>query len=114
MSGWYSERKTKQIGEIGIMTQSAEKKTVAPRALELVDEVRDSAKAGQEAASKALRKFRDTVDQALPESVEPLRKKIVDAAIELAGQLVNVQYKFHRSIVHSADRVLSKSDYEKE
>ena len=66
------------------MTQSAKKKTVAPRAAELVDGVRESAKAGQEVASKALRKFRDTADQALPESVEPLRKKIVDAAIELA------------------------------
>jgi hypothetical protein len=92
------------------MSQSAEKKTVAPRALELVDEVRDSAKAGQEAATKALRKFRDTVDQALPESVQPLRKKIVDAAIELADQLVDAQYKFHRSIVRSADRALSKPD----
>ena len=96
------------------MTKSAEKKTVAPRAEELVDEVRESAKAGQEAASKALRKFRDTVDQALPEAVQPLRKKIVDAAIELADQLVNAQYKFHRSIVRSADRVLSKPDGEKE
>ncbi len=92
------------------MSQSAEKKTVAPRALELVDEVRDSAKAGQEAATKALRKFRDTVDQALPESVQPLRKKIVDAAVELADQLVDAQYKFHRSIVRSADRALSKPD----
>ncbi len=92
------------------MSQSAEKKTVAPRALELVDEVRDSAKAGQEAAAKALRKFRDTVDQALPESVQPLRKKIVDAAIELADQLVDAQYKFHRSIVRSADHALSKPD----
>lgn len=95
------------------MTQGAKKKTVAPRAAELVDEVRESAKAGQEVASKALRKFRDTVDQALPESVEPLRKKIVDAAIELADQLVNAQYKFHRSVVRSADRVLSKSDDDK-
>jgi len=92
------------------MNQSAEKKTVAPRALELVDEVRDSAKAGQEAAANALRRFRDTVDQALPESVQPLRKKIVDAAIELADQLVDAQYKFHRSIVRSADRALSKPD----
>ncbi|BBZ45717.1 hypothetical protein [Mycobacterium parmense] len=96
------------------MTQGAEKKTVAPRAVELVDDVRESAKAGQEVASKALRKFRDTVDQALPESVEPLRKKIVDAAIELADQLVNAQYKFHRSIVRSAERVLTKSDGDNE
>lgn len=96
------------------MSQSSKKKAVAPRAVELVDEVRESAKAGQEAASKALRRFRDTVDQALPESVQPLRTKIVDAAIELADQLVDAQYKFHRSIVRSADRVLSQSDGENE
>ncbi|MGF2945415.1 hypothetical protein [Mycobacterium sp.] len=95
------------------MSQNAEQKTVAPRAAELVDEVRDSAKAGQEAATRALRKFRDTVDQAIPESVQPLRKKIVDAAIELADQLVDAQYKFHRSIVRSADRTLSKHDDQK-
>ncbi|WP_407689198.1 hypothetical protein [Mycobacterium sp. HUMS_1102779] len=95
------------------MTHGTEKKTVAPRAADLVDEVRDSAKAGTEAATKALRKFRDTVDQALPESVQPLRKKIVDAAIELADQLVDAQYKFHRGIVRSADRALSKPDDEK-
>jgi len=96
------------------MTKSAEKKIVAPRAEVLADDVRESAKAGQEAAGKALRKFRDTVDEAIPEAVQPLRKKIVDAAIELADQLVNAQYKFHRSIVRSADRVLSKSDDEKD
>jgi len=36
----------------------------------------------------------------------------VDAAIELADQLVTAQYEFHRSIVRSADRALSKSDDE--
>jgi flavin-binding protein dodecin len=95
------------------MTHGSEKKAVAPRTAELVDEVRDSAKAGTEAATKALRRFRDTVDQALPGSVQPLRKKIVDAAIELADQLVDAQYKFHRSIVRSADRALSKPEDEK-
>ena len=40
----------------------------------------------------------------------PLRQTIVDAAIDLADQLVTAQYEFHRSIVRSADRALSKSD----
>jgi hypothetical protein len=57
-----------------------------------------------------LRKFRHTVDEALPEAVQPLRTKIVDAAIELADQLVAAQYEFNRSLVRSADRALSKSD----
>ena len=77
---------------------------------ELADDVRESAKAGQHAASEALRKFRRTVDEAIPEAVQPLRKSIVDAAIEFADKLVNAQYEFNRSIVRTADRVLSKSD----
>ena len=67
------------------MTESTEKKTVAPRT-DLADEVRESAKAGQHAASEALREFYRTVDEAIPESVQPLRKRIVDAAIELADR----------------------------
>ncbi len=92
------------------MPQTAETKTPARRPADLVDEVRESAKAGQHAAGEALRKFRHTVDEALPEAVQPLRTKIVDAAIELADQLVAAQYEFNRSLVRSADRALSKSD----
>lgn len=102
------------------MTQTTKKKTVATRpeergaVAELADDVRESAKAGQHAASEALRKFRRTVDEAIPETVQPLRKTIVDAAIEFADQLVTAQYEFNRSIVRTADRVLSKSDETKE
>ncbi len=95
------------------MTDSTEKKTVAPRAADLADDVRESAKAGQQAAGEALHKFRSILDEAIPEAVEPLRKKIVDAAIELADQLVTAQYKFQRSIVRSADRALSGPDDDK-
>ena len=78
----------------------------------LADEVRESAKAGQHAASEALQKFRRTVDEAIPESVQPLRTRIVDAAIELADQLVTAQYNFNRSIVRTADRALGTSEHE--
>lgn len=91
------------------MTKTMNTDPATPRAMDLADEVRDSAKAGQHAASVALRKFRHTVDEAIPESVQPLRKKIVDAAIELADQLVTAQYEFNRSIVHTADRALNTS-----
>lgn len=76
----------------------------------LLDEVRESAKAGQNAAAEALRTFRQTVDEALPEAVQPLRTKIVDAAIELADRLAAAQYQFNRSLIRTADRVLTKSD----
>ena len=102
------------------MTQTTKKKTVATgpedrgAVAELADDVRESAKAAQHAASEALHKFRRTVDEAIPETVQPLRKTIVDAAIEFADKLVTAQYEFNRSIVRTADRVLSKSDDTKE
>ncbi len=93
-------------------TQTTQSKTVAPRETDLIDELRESAKAGQHVAGEALRKFRQTVDEALPEAVQPLRTKIVDAAIELADKLVSAQYEFNRGLVRSADRALSKADGE--
>ena len=89
------------------MARSTEKKAEAPQGVDLVDEVRESAKAGQHSASEALRKFRRTVDEAIPENLQPLRKTIVDAAIDLADRLVTAQYEFSRTIVRSADRALS-------
>ncbi|HTX93463.1 MAG TPA: hypothetical protein VME67_00685 [Mycobacterium sp.] len=64
------------------MTQAAESQSVASRSTDLLDEVRESAKVGQHAAAEALRIFRQTVDEAIPDAVQPLRTKIVDAAIE--------------------------------
>ncbi len=81
---------------------------VLPRAAELSDEVLESVKSGQQAAIEAVRKFVDTVDEALPAAVHPLRKTVVDSALELADQLVATQYEFLRSVVRSADRALSK------
>jgi hypothetical protein len=98
--------------EFQIMTKTVEKTTTESHAPDLADDVRESAKAGQHAASQALRKFRHTLDEAIPESVLPLRTKIVDAALELADDLVSAQYKFHRSLLKTADRALTKSDTE--
>jgi truncated hemoglobin YjbI len=81
---------------------------------DLLDDVRESAKVGQHAVAEALRLFRQTVDEAVPDAVQPLRNKIVDAAIELADQLVAAQYQFNRNLVRSADRALSRSDGEDE
>lgn len=91
------------------MTHGNGTKTVARQQSDLVDELRESAKAGQHAAGEAVRKFRQTVDEALPEAVHPLRAKLVDAAIEMADKLVTAQYEFNRSLVRSADRVLGNS-----
>lgn len=54
--------------------------------------------------------FHEALDDAIPEAVQPLRTKIVDAAIELADKLVDAQYQFNRKLVSTADRALSKAD----
>ena len=80
---------------------------------ELLEDVRESATVGQQATAAALRKFRETVDEAVPEAVQPLRSKIVDAAVELAETLVTAQYQFNRNLVRAADKALSKPDDKK-
>lgn len=67
---------------------------------------------GQHAAAEALRQFRHTVNEAVPDAMQPLRTKLVDAAIELADKLVAAQYQFNRNLIRTADRALSKSDHD--
>lgn len=104
------------------MAESTENKTVAAREPHLTGEVLESARAGQQSASDAVRKFTKTVDDALRErrdaireesALHSLRTTIVDAAIDLADQLVTAQHEFLRSVVRSADRALSRPDEEK-
>lgn len=95
------------------MTETTEKKTVAPR--QISDELIEAAKAGQHAVSEAVRKFISALDQAIGErreavqqdtALQSLRTTIVDAALELANELNTTQYEFNRSVVRAADRAL--------
>jgi hypothetical protein len=92
-------------------TPSAEK-TVVERAADLSDEVLKSVEAGQRAAIEAVRKFVETVDEAMPAHGDrpSLRETIIEAALDMADRLVTTQYDFLRSVVHSADRALRKPD----
>jgi len=100
---------TKSTTQNGKKNAGAKKTVdVLPRAVDLSDEVLESVKSGQQAAIEAVRKFVETVDEALPEAVHPLRQTVVDSALELADQLVTTQYEFLRSVVRSAERALSK------
>jgi hypothetical protein len=91
------------------MTESTEKKTVAERAVSLSDEVLESVGARQQSAIEAVRKFVDTLDEAMPNLVDPeLRKKILDAALDLAEQLATSTNEFLRSIVRSASETVHK------
>ncbi|BBX20549.1 hypothetical protein CRI77_09860 [Mycolicibacterium duvalii] len=94
------------------MSDVVEKPAETSPSTDLLDEVRESAKMGQHAAAEALRAFRHTVNEAVPDAMQPLRTKLVDAAIELADKLVAAQYQFNRNLIHTADRALSKSDDE--
>jgi hypothetical protein len=98
-------------------TKSTDKTVdVVHRAVDLSDEVLKSVEAGQRAAIEAVRKFVDTVDQAIPALGDrPSRREtVIDAALDMADRLVTTQYEFLRSVVRSADRTLRKPDDAKE
>jgi N-acetylglucosamine kinase-like BadF-type ATPase len=89
---------------------TARQKPAVDRAADLSDEVLKSVESGQRAAIEAVRKFVDTVDEALPTIGDrPSRREtVIDGALEMAEKLVSTQYNFLRSVVQSADRSLSK------
>lgn len=93
------------------MTQTTKDKSPA-KSPELIEEVRESARVGQHAAAEALRKFTRTLDEAIPEAVQPLRSKIIEAAVDLADTLAAAQYQFNRKLIRSADRALTGAEGE--
>jgi hypothetical protein len=93
-------------------TAASTVQTVVERAADLSDDVLKSVEAGQRAAIDAVRKFVDTVDEALPAKDDhPSRREtVIDAALDMADRLVTTQYEFLRSVVRSADRTLRPPD----
>jgi hypothetical protein len=89
-----------------------EQASAVDRTAELSDEVLKSLEAWQQAAIEAVRKFVDTVDQALPPRGETpsRRQEVIDGAMEMAERLVHVQYDFLRKVVANAGKSLSRSD----
>lgn len=85
------------------------------RTTKLSEEVLESVEKGQRAAIEAVRKFVDTVDQALPALGEgpSRRQEIVDSAMEMADRLVHAQYEFVRKVIDTAGKSLGGSDGEK-
>jgi hypothetical protein len=91
-------------------TTTAELKDTVVRTAELSEDVLKSVEAGQRAALEAVRKFVDTVDEALPALGDrpSRRERVIDAAMEMADRLITTQYDFLRNAVRSAERSLSK------
>ena len=89
----------------------ADLRRAAARTADLSEAVLKSVEAGQLAALDAVRKFLDSVDEALPAVGDrPSRRAtVIDAALEMADKLVTTQYDFLRSVVRSADRSLNKA-----
>jgi hypothetical protein len=85
---------------------------VIGRTTDLSEDVLHSVESGQRAAIEAVRKFVETVDQALPPGgAEPSRRQdVVDAAMEMADRLVHTQYDFLRKVVHSAGESVTRSN----
>ncbi|HEX8975434.1 MAG TPA: hypothetical protein VF781_02885 [Solirubrobacteraceae bacterium] len=81
---------------------------------DLSREVVDSLEQGQREAIKAVRKFVDSIDHALPALAHgdgpTRRQEIVDSALKMADELVQTQYDFIRKVIDSAGRSLTKSD----
>jgi hypothetical protein len=97
------------------MTESSEKKAPAERAADLSEEMLESLEARQQASIDAVRKFASTLDEAIPNPVDPsLRKTIIDAALDLADKLGTTQYEFLRSVVRNASEAVSKPGGAKE
>ena len=86
------------------MTDAPEK--AEPRWAELSDEVLESVETGRKQAIEAVRKFVDQISPVLPE--QSRRKTVVDAALDLADELVTARIEFFRSVVRSAGEAMSK------
>ena len=85
------------------------------RTTELSEDVLKSLESGQRAALEAVRRFVDTVDEALPALGDrpSRRREIVDAAMEMADKSVHTQYDFLKKVVQSAGDALSPPDDKK-
>jgi hypothetical protein len=90
-------------------------RAAADKTAQLSEEVLRSVESGQRAAIDAVRKFIDTVDQALPALGDGAsrRQEVIDAAMEMADRLVHTQYDFIRKVVDSAGKSLKASDGKK-
>ena len=66
---------------------------------------------GQRAASDAVRKFLETVEEALPlrGNNAPKRQEVVDSALEMTERLVQTQFEILRRVARSAGRTFGDS-----
>lgn len=85
------------------------KKGVAEKTTGLSEQVLDEVKRGQQSAIEAVRNFTESVDKAMHGEDRSKRQEVIDAALEMSKKLVQTQYEFLRSVVHSAGETLGAS-----
>lgn len=83
---------------------------VLDRTRELSEDVLKSVETAQRAAIDAVRKFVESVDQALPVHGEgpSRRQEVVDSALEMADRLVHTQHDFIRKVIDNAGGAINK------
>jgi len=88
--------------------KATQRNAAVDRTAEMSTEVLKAVEDGQRAVIAAVRKFVDTVDEAIPALGDrpSRREQVIDAALDMADKLVTTQYEFLRSVVRSADRSL--------
>ncbi|HME05059.1 MAG TPA: hypothetical protein VKG38_18700 [Solirubrobacteraceae bacterium] len=95
------------------MPETKTQRSVVDRTTELSEEIFESVESGQRAAIKAVRKFADTVDAQLPSLADEhpsRRENIIDAALDLADELVHTEYDFLRKVTRGAGEAVSRPD----
>lgn len=85
------------------------------RTTELSEQVLERVKGSQKKAIEAVRKFMESVDDALPAHGEnhSRRQEVIDSALEMSEGLVQTQYDFLTNVVHNAGEALGASGKEK-
>lgn len=81
------------------------------RTTELSEQVLEQVKSSQQSAIEAVRKFMESVDDALPPHGDnpSKRQEVIDSALEMSERLVQTQYDFLTNVVHSAGDALGGS-----
>jgi hypothetical protein len=84
------------------------------RTTDLSERVLEQIKESQESAIEAVRKFMESVDDALPPHGEERsrRQEVIDSALEMSEKLVKTQYDFLSNVVRSAGQALGASGKE--
>jgi hypothetical protein len=88
-------------------------RSAVERTTELSERVLEQVKGSQESAIEAVRRFMESVDDALPPRNEgeshSRRQEVIDSALEMSEKLVKTQYDFLTNVVRSAGEALGAS-----